>query len=81
MLPKQKWLWPLSLAESAELHDPQDDQRTGKTAAADGEVAHELAASQGIAQALSAGEKRIRSILEAAHEAFVGIDARSIITD
>ena len=56
-------------------------QRTRDLARTNQELSAEMTAAADSKTALVAGEKRMRSILEATHEAFIGIDSNSIITD
>ncbi len=50
-------------------------------ARANQDLSAEIDSRRGFEAALVAGEKRIRSILEAAHEAFIGVDSNGLITD
>ena len=69
------------LAESRESLETRVLDRTRALARTNAELAQEIVIRRAAEEALHAGQRRIRATLEAAHEAFIGIDRDSIITD
>ncbi|HEX4144340.1 MAG TPA: PAS domain S-box protein [Pirellulales bacterium] len=69
------------LGESRELLETRVLDRTRALARTNAELAQEIVIRRAAEEALHAGQRRIRATLEAAHEAFIGIDRDSIITD
>jgi PAS domain S-box-containing protein len=69
------------LGESRDSLETRVLDRTRALARTNAELAQEIVIRRAAEEALHAGQRRIRATLEAAHEAFIGIDQDSIITD
>ncbi len=69
------------LAESRELLETRVVERTRELARTNAELAQEIVIRREAEEALHVGQRRIHAILEATHEAFIGIDGKSIVTD
>ncbi len=69
------------LAESRDLLESRVIERTRELARTNAELAQEIVIRRAAEEALQAGQRRIRVILEATHEAFIGIDQLGTITD
>jgi PAS domain S-box-containing protein len=69
------------LAESRDLLETRVIERTRELARTNAELAQEIVIRRETEEALHAGQRRIHAILEATHEAFIGIDGRSVVTD
>ena len=69
------------LAESRDLLESRVIERTRELGRTNAELAQEIVIRRAAEEALQAGQRRIQVILEATHEAFIGIDQQGTITD
>ncbi len=69
------------LAESRDSLETRVLERTRALARTNAELAQEIVIRRAAEEALHTSQRRIRATLEAAHEAFIGIDRDGVVTD